>query len=199
MPRALTEQEKCVQCQRFLEKGQEAVLAYGFRKVSVEDIAKAAGMAKGTFYQHFESKEDYLFALVGKVHSDTFALVEQIIVSRISAGEDLQEIARFILKDLITMPGLIFFIQNEHDITMLLEGASNMEQQSFRQMENELFSGLLHLIGVDTEVVKPGVVHNYVHTLFLLMSSDLMSAEDLPETLALVTESLISYVFGKKS
>lgn len=199
MPRALTEQEKCVQCQRFLEKGQEAVLAYGFRKVSVEDIAKAAGMAKGTFYQHFESKEDYLFALVGKVHSDTFALVEQIIVSRISAGEDLQEIARFILKDLITMPGLIFFIQNERDITMLLEGASNMEQQSFRQMENELFSGLLHLIGVDTEVVKPGVVHNYVHTLFLLMSSDLMSAEDLPETLALVTESLISYVFGKKS
>ena len=199
MPRALTEQEKGSQRQRLLEKGREAIISYGIRKVSVEDIAKAAGMAKGTFYQHFESKEDYFFALIEKVHRETFALIEQNIFKRISKGEDLRESARAILKDLVTLPGLIFFVENERDITMILENASNREQQSFRQMETEMFTNMLHMAGVNTEVVKPGVVHNYVHTLFLLMSSDLMTAEDVPENVELLMESLVTYIFGEKS
>ncbi len=50
MPRALTEQERCAQCERLLNKGRDVVLMYGMRKVSIEDIAKAAGMAKGTLW-----------------------------------------------------------------------------------------------------------------------------------------------------
>ena len=79
MPRPLTEQEKCAQCQRLLEKGKEAVISHGIRKVSVDDITKAAGMAKGSFYQHFESKEKYLYALLEKLHRETFTKAKQII------------------------------------------------------------------------------------------------------------------------
>ncbi|MCL2721778.1 MAG: TetR/AcrR family transcriptional regulator, partial [Treponema sp.] len=68
MPRALTEQEKCRLCNRLLEKGKAIVLAQGIKKVSVDDIAKAAGMAKGSFYQHFESKEVFLYELINDIH-----------------------------------------------------------------------------------------------------------------------------------
>lgn len=33
----------------------------GYENVSVEDITKAAGVAKGTFYTHFDSKENLLY------------------------------------------------------------------------------------------------------------------------------------------
>ena len=36
----------------------------GFELASVDDIAKQAGLAKGTLYYHFESKDELLFALI---------------------------------------------------------------------------------------------------------------------------------------
>lgn len=36
----------------------------GFELASVDDIARQAGIAKGTFYYHFESKDEILFALI---------------------------------------------------------------------------------------------------------------------------------------
>ena len=36
----------------------------GFELASVDDIAKQAGLAKGTLYYHFESKDDLLYALI---------------------------------------------------------------------------------------------------------------------------------------
>ena len=195
MPRALTENEKCAQCRRLLEKGKNAVFSYGIRKVSVDDIAKAAGMAKGTFYQHYESKEKYLYALIEQIHHDTFTQAERIIFSEASGGNAARTKAGSFLKSLFTMPEIAFLIQNEQDITTLFETVPNQELQSFKQMETNMFGRLLRLAGVDTERIKPGIVHNYVHTLFLMMSSDLMTEGDLPETVDLLVDSLITYVF----
>ena len=200
MPRALTEKEKCAQCRRLLEKGKAAVISHGIRKVSVDDVAKAAGMAKGTFYQHFESKEKYLYALIEKIHHDTFEQAEQIIFSGASGEASGKDAARknasSFLKSLFTMPEIAFLIQNEQDIAALFETVPNQERQSFKQMESDLFGGLLKLAGINTEKIKPGIVHNYIHALFLMMSSDLMTEGDLPETANLIADSLISYVFG---
>ena len=196
MPRALTEQEKCVQCQKLLEKGKAAVVSHGIRKVSVDDIAKAAGMAKRTFYQHFESKEKYLYALIEKIHNDAFSQAKQIIFSGTSDGDSLRTNVTSFLKSLFTMPEMAFLIQSENEIVDLFETVPNQELQSFKQMEADLFGGLLQLAEIDTKKIKPGIVHNYVHALFLMMSSDLMTEDDLPETVDLITDSLISYIFG---
>ena len=196
MPRALTEQEKCTQCQRLLEKGKSAVLAHGIHKVSVEEIAKAAGMAKGSFYQHFKSKEEFLFELIEKIHRDAFEQAQEILIQGISEGGDLKESARSLLKALFAMPEMIFFIKNEHDVSTVLEQAVDSGLEAHKFVETELLQAMLLLAGIDTDVVKPGVVHNYVHALFLMMGSDLVTKEDLPETVDLITESLISYIFG---
>lgn len=196
MPRALTEKEKCAQCQRLLEKGKDAVMTHGIRKVSVDEIVKATGMAKGTFYQHFESKEKYLYALMEKIHHETFTQAEQIIFREASGGDDLRTSARGFMKKLFQMPEMVFLIRNEQDIIALFEAVPNQELQSFKQMEASLFEGILRLGGIDTTKIKPGVVHNYVHVLFLMMGSDLMTEDDLQETVDLITDSLISYVFG---
>jgi AcrR family transcriptional regulator len=195
MPRALTEKEKCAQCERLLEKGKAIVFLHGIRKVSVDDIAKAAGMAKGTFYQHFDTKERYLLTLLKRLHSDIFQNAKAFIFNEAATEEGLRENVRVFMQQLLYIPEMVFFIQNERDIDLLIESFPDEEMRSFKEMEEGLFEGIMRMGGIDTDEVKPGVVHNFVHTLFLISASELMAKEDLQETLRLITESMIAYIF----
>ena len=46
---------------RLMEKSKELFWKYGYNGVSVDQIAKEAGISKMTIYKHFSSKEDLLF------------------------------------------------------------------------------------------------------------------------------------------
>jgi len=46
-----------------MDAGERAFLENGFAPTTIDDITRAAGVAKGTFYLYFASKEDLLAAL----------------------------------------------------------------------------------------------------------------------------------------
>jgi AcrR family transcriptional regulator len=64
MPKPFSEQEKQMIQQRLLEKGHEFFCKHGLKKVNVEELAKAANISKGAFYQFFESKEALFMDIV---------------------------------------------------------------------------------------------------------------------------------------
>lgn len=43
--------------QRIFETARRLIMEHGFENVSVDSIVEAAGVAKGSFYVHFESKD----------------------------------------------------------------------------------------------------------------------------------------------
>ena len=45
---------------QMLENGFNLIKKYGLKKTSVEDITRISGIAKGTFYNFFKSKEDFV-------------------------------------------------------------------------------------------------------------------------------------------
>lgn len=49
---------------RILEVASELFITHGYRKASISDIARGAGIAKGTFYLYFETKIDVLLAAI---------------------------------------------------------------------------------------------------------------------------------------
>jgi AcrR family transcriptional regulator len=55
---------------RLLEEGLKLLGAKGVQACKVEEITKAAGVGKGTFFTHFESKDAYLARLVDQVLDD---------------------------------------------------------------------------------------------------------------------------------
>ena len=190
MPRALTEKERCSQCERLLEKGKEAVFIRGIRKVSVDDITKAAGMAKGLFYQHFESKEEYLLRLIWYVQDQLFSQAEQMILNK----KDLPADMRGFLIDLFNMPELMLLIKNYYDISELMNSMTDHEAQAIEQKEEYMFGKMLLLAGIDTQKVKPGVVHNYLHTLYMMRGCDMMIKKDVQETFDSMIDSLVFYI-----
>lgn len=49
---------------RILDAAGELILRHGYRKVTVEDIAKRAGVGKGTVYLHWRTKDEVFEALL---------------------------------------------------------------------------------------------------------------------------------------
>jgi len=49
--------------QSLIEAADHLIVQKGYENISVDDIVKTSGIAKGTFYNYFERKEDLIFEL----------------------------------------------------------------------------------------------------------------------------------------
>jgi len=86
-----------------LDAAEKLFRQKGFDGASVEDITSAANVAKGTFYQHFETKTDILLALIRRHEAETLNEIEHHLRQGrppLKVGEALvQGVARSFEKD----------------------------------------------------------------------------------------------------
>jgi AcrR family transcriptional regulator len=82
----------------------KAFARYGFKKASIDDIAKDAGVAKGTVYLAAESKEDLLYQALLHDLREWNSQVAKTIDPRKDALELLAELARIGLESLPGRP-----------------------------------------------------------------------------------------------
>jgi len=80
MPR-FSEEEKSLIREDLLAKGEQLFVQHGLKKVTVDDLTKAAAIAKGSFYAFFENKEhlyvEILFRIQNKVLADTEVFLQE--------------------------------------------------------------------------------------------------------------------------
>jgi len=100
MPRAFTQSEKEAIRDRLLAAGRELFSRYGVRKTTVEELAHRAGIAKGTFYLLFPSKEAlYLEVLLREAPR----MMEELIAGSFAATDDVREAIVRYLKGLVKL------------------------------------------------------------------------------------------------
>lgn len=83
--------------EKLLEVGTKLVAEKGFNKISVEEITKTAGVAKGSFYTYFKRKED----LIQEINrSATSTVIDEVISLQNADIEDKLQlyVVRFINK-----------------------------------------------------------------------------------------------------
>ncbi|WP_017587528.1 TetR/AcrR family transcriptional regulator [Nocardiopsis ganjiahuensis] len=62
-PRTAREAERAKRAARILDAAGDLLVAWGYTKITIEDVARRAGVGKGTVYLHFPTKEA-LFSVV---------------------------------------------------------------------------------------------------------------------------------------
>jgi AcrR family transcriptional regulator len=87
-----------------LVEAARAFARFGFKKTSVDEIAKAAGVAKGTIYLAAESKEDLFYQALHREVRQWVAEVSKLIDPREPADELLGKMALFGFQKLETSP-----------------------------------------------------------------------------------------------
>jgi len=60
----------------------------GYDAMAIDQVTRAAGVAKGTFYYHFSSKQDMLTALVARFVDDLFANLDATASTLIGTGAE---------------------------------------------------------------------------------------------------------------
>ncbi len=78
---------------RILDVAEEMFSKNGYDETAVSDIVGGLGVAQGTFYYYFASKEECLDAMVGRILETDFATVEEVIEREdLAAPEKLLEV-----------------------------------------------------------------------------------------------------------
>ncbi len=78
-----------------LAAARDVFVAKGFRGASVSEIARRAGLAKGTVFLHFGSKDNLLYCLMEQRFAALSELYEQTVESpEMSALEQLRQLTR---------------------------------------------------------------------------------------------------------
>ena len=73
--------------------GLELFLERGVEVVTIDELAKAAGMAKGNFYRYFDDKRALVDAILAPIASDVRTAMRRCAVTlgRADAGTDLEK------------------------------------------------------------------------------------------------------------
>jgi AcrR family transcriptional regulator len=141
MPKKFNEKEKQWIRQKLIEEGKQRFEAHGLRKTSIVDITKATGIAQGSFYMFFASKEELFYHIL---------LEEEAIIRK-------QLLASVSDASIITKEGIHRFLLE----ALRLLGESPLIRQrylegEFTQLIRKLSPELLeHNLKEDTDALMP--------------------------------------------
>jgi AcrR family transcriptional regulator len=117
MPKGFTENEKKLIGERLLEQAYRQFSAYGLKKTSIEELARAAGISKGAFYLFYESKEALFMDVIEQAEKHfRRELLEAIDLPGPSPRVRLLVVFRKAFDLLKTIPILQFFTGSDYDL-----------------------------------------------------------------------------------
>ncbi len=76
--------------QQILDEAGKLFLHYGFKKTTVDDIARSAGISKGAVYLHFDSKEMIFHELVRQVREHVVGILNGIAGSAATPDDKIR-------------------------------------------------------------------------------------------------------------
>jgi AcrR family transcriptional regulator len=102
--------------ERILKAAEELFMQYGFRSISMDDIARHISVSKKTIYQFFEDKDEIVSITVSR-HFDREREVcqHQVFNNSANAVEELLLVSKFMKSNAMNInPAVIFDLQKYH-------------------------------------------------------------------------------------
>ena len=86
--------------QRLLDATDRLLARYGYRKMTIEDLAREVGIGKGSVYLHFPSKEALVLAHIDRIVERVLDELKRIAARVADAGEKMREmlLARVLIR-----------------------------------------------------------------------------------------------------
>ena len=163
--------------QRLVLAALELFTARGYHETTTPEIAKKAGVAEGTIYRHFTSKQHCFNELYRAAARWAAQLVKDADALKVGPREKLAELARGLVAGAVREPAVarLFFVYRHED---LLDEESRKTAREFRL-------GLESLIaqGKADGSVKPGAAEVWAGVWLgvVTLAIDRVSAKEWPE------------------
>lgn len=118
---------------------------YGYRRMTVEDIAREANIGKGTIYLHFPSKEAVILAVINRHIDATLEVLRQIAAGSGPAGERLADM--LVARVLERFDRFLPYRESLHEMLAAIRPALLAQRESQLRQEARMLSRVIEELG----------------------------------------------------
>jgi AcrR family transcriptional regulator len=126
---------------RILDATERILARHGYTKMSMEDIAREAGVGRRTIYLHFQSKEDVALRSIDRIVDRLLAALEEIARRDDSAADRLKDI--MVTRVLFRFDSVRDYYQNFNDMFATLRPAYLARRERYFAAERAAFAAVI--------------------------------------------------------
>ena len=127
---------------RLLDAATRLFLKHGYRKTSVDDIARAARVAKGTVYTFFESKGALLVAAIAQEKMVMIRVLDPMLSGELPPEQHLRFYVRVLLRCVRELP-LSMRLLRDDEIRSVMEEFSRADYAARQQQGIQMVAALI--------------------------------------------------------
>lgn len=133
MARGFSEQEKTYIRHSLIEKGKILFSKFGFQKTTIQDITKQVGIAQGSFYKFFQSKEELYFVILEMEEEKIKAKLAQLPLSEdVHPKETLKNTLKLMVKEVEENPLIRDLLFGDHLQRLVANLPADMLEEHFQ-------------------------------------------------------------------
>lgn len=155
-----TVKEAAVRRNEILDAAQKLFVQKGFEAASINDILKEVGIARGTLYYHFKSKEEILDAMIARLTDSLLAEA-----GKIASRQDIPLIRR------MTMTMASMNVDNELGSELLTQVHKPENALLHHKMQERLHKGIVPIV---TRLLEEGIAQDLCHTDYPAQTADMI-------------------------
>jgi TetR/AcrR family transcriptional regulator, fatty acid metabolism regulator protein len=140
-PRSLKEKQRQEREALILKAAEDVLMEKGYHETSIDEIAARVGIAKGTVYLHFPSKEDLVVAIFERDMQQLLQSIDSTMDSTLKAREKIETIFDWMHGGIMSKRmQLLFSISNSGGLRHLLVEQKGCLREIWDQLSRRLNS-----------------------------------------------------------
>ena len=186
-----------------LDATDRLLARYGYRKMTVEDIALEAGIGKGTIYLHFSSKEEVVLSHIDRIVERLKQRLREIARSDATAAERLR--LMLMTRVLFRFDSVQHYTQSLNDLLAALRQSLLARRAQYFEAEAQIFADVLRAgreareLSFDDERVTANALLQATNGLlpYSLSAAELGSRAEVSQRVAEVADLMLSGVIRR--
>lgn len=187
-----------------LDATDRLLARFGYRKMTVEDIAAEAGIGKGTIYLHFSSKEEVVLSHIDRIVDRLKERLNEIARSNGTAEERLR--LMLLTRVLFRFDSIQHYTQSLNDLLAVLRPRLLARRAVYFEAEAQIFAAVL-TSGRETGEFTFDDAHITAHALlqatngllpYSLSTTELGEREEVEQRAAAVANLMLCGLISRK-
>ena len=168
--------------ERILTAATKLFVTHGYRKTSVEDVAQAAGVAKGTVYLYYANKAELLLHAIGSEQLQYLSAFAPIFDSDLSPEERLRQYITLCIIWVQKLPLLARFTSGDHELEIAIQELDTPILEQVRESEMDVATRLID--AATSETLPPAEIQQrasiFIDLMFALVTARRMISVGMP-------------------
>jgi AcrR family transcriptional regulator len=124
-----------------LDAAERLLARYGYRKMTIDDLAREAGIGKGTVYLHFRSKEDVVLSHMDRIVNRVMARLRGIAAGDAPPAAKLSEM--LVARVMVRFDSVQHFTESISEVLRDLRAAMLQRREGYFEEEAKVLGEVL--------------------------------------------------------